>query len=186
MKKARVDEVADIRVGYYRQAEKGGQVPYLQVRQFDENGLLVNKIDEFINLDAEAKKHLLMDGDLLFVGKGNRLFTWCYEESFGLAVASSAFFVLSLDKQRVLPGYLTAILNASSSKTVFKQMGGGSNIFSIRKSELGAFEIPLPPMQQQNRIAELAALHQQEIELSQKLIAEKQNLYTAIISKLIK
>jgi hypothetical protein len=35
-------------------------------------------------------------------------------------------------------------------------------------------------------VAALAQLHQREVELAQQLITQKQNLYTAIISKLIK
>jgi hypothetical protein len=81
---------------------------------------------------------------------------------------------------------LTAILNAPQSKAVFQKIGSGTNIFSIRKSELGAFQIPLVPIQQQKKIAALNELHQQEIELAHNLIAQKQYLYTAIISKLIK
>jgi restriction endonuclease S subunit len=186
IKKTTVASVSDIRFGLYAQPESLGSVAYLQVRQFSEDGRLTAETDEFINLDKKTESHLLNEGDVLFVGKGNRLFAWCYHETDIPAVASSIFFVLRPDVSVIHPDYLAAILNAPPNKAVFQQIGGGTNIFSIRKSELGAFEIPLPPMQQQKRIAALAALHQQEIELSQKLIAEKQNLYTAIISKLIK
>ena len=86
----------------------------------------------------------------------------------------------------VYPQYLVAILNTPLSKAAFSQIGGGTNIFSIRKSELGAFEVPLPSMKQQKSIAALAQLYQQEIELAEQLITQKRKLYTAIISKLTK
>ena len=96
------------------------------------------------------------------------------------------FFLCSRpDKAIVCPEYLAAILNAPQSKAIFRQIGGGTSIFSIRTSELAAFEIPLPSMEQQKRIASLAGLHRQDIDLMHKLIAQKQDLYTAIISKLI-
>lgn len=186
IKMSTVASVSDIRFGLYTQPESFGSVAYLQVRQFSDDGRLTAESDEFTNLEKKYESHLLKDGDVLFVGKGSRLFAWCYHEKDGPAVASSIFFVLRPDVSVIHPDYLATILNAPSNKAVFQQIGGGTNIFSIRKSELGAFEIPMPPMQQQKRIAALAALHQKEIELAQQLITQKQNLYTAIISKLIK
>ena len=181
-----ISAISDIRFGLYAQPNPTGSTAYLQVRQFSEEGRLTTQPDEYINLDKKIEPHLLKDGDVLFAGKGNRLFSWCYRLTDHPAVASSIFFVLRPKQVLVYPEYLAAILNAPQSKASFQQLGSGTNIFSIRKSELGAFEIPLPPMQLQKRIAAVALLHQQEIELSQKIIAQKQALYTAIISKLIK
>ena len=186
IKKTSVASVSDIRFGLYAQPDPSGTTAYLQVRQFSEDGRLTTQADEYINIDKKTEPHLLKGGDVLFAGKGNRLFSWCYTLTDHPAVASSIFFVLRPDQRLVHPEYLAAILNAPQSKAAFQQLGSGTNIFSIRKSELGAFEIPLPPMKQQKRIAALTALHQQQIELSQKLITEKQTLYNAIISKLIK
>jgi restriction endonuclease S subunit len=181
-----IASICDIRFGFYAQPDPEGSTAYLQVRQFSDDGRLTAEADEFINLDKKAEPHLLKEGDVLFVGKGNRLFSWCYHQTDQPAIASSIFFVLRPDQKLVHPDYLAAILNAPPSKAIFQQIGGGTNIFSIRKSELGAFQIPLPPLQQQKRVAALAQLHQREVELAQQLITQKQNLYTAIISKLIK
>lgn len=186
IKMASVASISDIRFGLYTQPDPSGSTAYLQARQFSEDGRLTSQADEFINLDKKAEPHLLKEGDVLFAGKGNRLFSWCYHQTDQPAVASSIFFVLRPDERVVYPQYLAAILNTPKSKASFQQIGAGTNIFSIRKSELGAFEIPLPSMQQQKRIAALTQLHQREIAVAQQLIAQKQNLYTAIISKLVK
>ena len=181
-----IQDISDIRFGLYIQPENSGEVAYLQVRQFNDEGRLLSKANEFINITNKTETHLLKDGDVLFVGKGNRLFSWCYRDIEGPAIASSIFFVLRPNLKVVYPEYLAAFLNAPQAKAAFQQLGSGTNIFSIRKSELGAFQIPILPMQQQKKIAALAELHQQEIALAQQLILQKQHLYTAIISKLIK
>lgn len=181
-----ISELCDIRFGFYSQPEANGTIAYLQVRQFSEDGRPVVATDEYITHDERVEAHILRNDDILFVGKGNRLFAWCYIQTDQPAVASSIFFVLRPDTKKVYPQYLTAILNTPQSKATFSQIGGGTNIFSIRKSELGAFQIPLPSMKQQKNIAAFALLHQQEIELAQQLITQKQQLYTAIISKLMK
>ncbi|HMG14571.1 MAG TPA: restriction endonuclease subunit S [Saprospiraceae bacterium] len=181
-----IQDISEIRFGYYAQPDESGTVPYLQVRQFTEQGILAQKPDEFIKLDKKSESHLLQDGDVLLVGKGNRLFAWCYRESFGPYIASSIFFVLRPNREIIYPEYLTTVLNIPASKTVFQQLGGGSNIFSIRKSELGAFEILLPSMDKQMEIAAYAALFQKDLALSSEIISQKQYLYQGIIAKLLK
>jgi restriction endonuclease S subunit len=181
-----VADISNIRFGLYSQPVRNGTVAYIQVRQFNDDGIQIATADEYINIDTKNEMHLLQEGDVLFVGKGSRLFAWCYNEVEGPAVASSIFFVLTPDQKQIYPQYLAAILNAPQTKAAFLHLGSGTNIFSIRKSELAAYQIPLLPMHQQKKIAALAGLHQKEVELAQKLIAQKQNLYTAIISKLIK
>jgi restriction endonuclease S subunit len=178
--------LSDIRFGLYAKPKSFGHAVYLQVRQFSEDGRRTVKSEEYININEKNSSHILQDGDVLFVGKGNRLFSWCYRKTKQPAIASSIFFVLRPDTRVIYPEYLSTILNAPQSKAVFLQLGSGTSILSIRKSELGAFEVPLPAMSKQKKIAALAELHREEVALAQQLIEQRQNLYTALISKLIK
>ncbi len=184
--KSTINNICEIRFGFYSQPAVGGNVPYVQVRQFDDQGMLMAEANDFVLLDQKSKPHLLKDGDVLFVGKGNRLFAWCYRATAGPYIASSIFFVLRPKQKIIYPEYLAALLNAPQTKAALLQIGSGTNIFSLRKSELGAFQIPILPMEEQKRIASLSELHQKQIALSQELIIQHQNLYAAIISKLIK
>lgn len=181
-----IGKISKIRFGLYAQPEETGELPYLQIRQFNEMGLLDEKqANEYVNIGNKTEMQQLNDGDVLFVAKGNRLFAWCYRNYLGPYVASSVFFVLKPDLEKVYPEYLAAVLNTSVSKKALLQIGGGTNIFSIRKSELEAFEIPLPKMDRQKKIAAIAALQIKEMALTQDLLYKKQELYTGIISKLM-
>jgi len=185
-KTATIDSVSSVKFGLYEIPKVEGEVDYYQLGHFDDHGRLARRPDEHLKLNHKTDPHLLRDGDILFVGKGNRLFSWCFADNGYPAIASSAFFVIRPDVRVIVPEYLAAILNSAQSKSVFLQIGGGTNIFSIRKSELDAFQVPLPSLDKQKRIAELAQLHQQEIDVVQQLITQKKNLYNAIISKLVK
>lgn len=184
--KVSLETISDIKIGFPGLPEKEGRIPFLQVRQFDDEGKLIAKTEDFIKLDERTLPHLLKDGDVLFVAKGFRLFAWCYENDDVPSVASSSFFVIRTKKDQLHPGYLAAFLNAPQTQAVLTQLGGGTNIFSIRKSELGAFQIPLLPMAKQKKVAALSELHQKDIQLRKEIIGQKRNLYRAIISKLIK
>ena len=102
--KIAINEICEIRFGFYSQPVAGGTVPYVQVRQFDDQGMLMAEASDFVLLDQKSEPHLLKDGDVLFVGKGNRLFAWCYRDTAGPYIASSIFFVLRLKKKNNLSG----------------------------------------------------------------------------------
>ena len=181
-----LNDISEIKLGFPGLPEAKGSISFLQLRQFNDDGILFTNEADVMKLNEKIEPHFLKNGDVLFVGKGSRLFAWCYIHKNIHTVASSSFFVLRPDTNKIHPEYLAAILNAPQTKTALIQLGGGTNIFSIRKSELAAFQIPILPMEQQVRIASLATLHQQEILLTKELINQKQILYAAIISKLIK
>ncbi len=185
MEKKFLGDITEVRFGSYEEPKPVGSGYYLQVRQFNEDGRLISQ-PEFIDITPKNHAHVLREGDVLFVGKGNRLFSWCYEKMEWPVIASSIFFVLRPDLRVVYPEYLSAILNAPQSKSFFLQIGSGTNILSIRKSELSAFKVPLPAIAEQKAIAALAELHQREVALSRQLMEQKQRFYTAMISKLIK
>jgi restriction endonuclease S subunit len=185
MKKS-IQNLAEIRFGLHLATDRNGTLPYLQVRQFDEQGQLSLAADEYVLDDKKNQAHLLQDGDVLFVGKGNRLFAWCYRSTMGPYVPSSIFFVLRPKTELVQPEYLCAVLNAPQSKSVFQQIGSGTNILSIRKSELGAFEIPIPGLDRQQKIAELTHLHQRSLDLNKSLQNQQELLYQGFMAKLTK
>lgn len=181
-----IQSIAEVKLGFPGLPQADGEIPFIQLRQFNEDGLFLPAEVDHLKLNENMKTHFLKEGDVLFTGKGNRLFAWCYTDEGEPKIASSSFFVLRPDSRMIQPEYLTAILNAPQTKSSLAQLGAGTNIFSIRKSELAAFQIPVLPMAQQTRIAALSKLHQQEMSLSKELISQKQNFYSAVISKLIK
>lgn len=181
-----LQDISEIKIGFPGQPEEEGNLLFLQVRQFNDDGNIIPGSADYTKLDEKSGSHLLKEGDVLFVGKGNRLFAWCYKETTTPTVASSNFFVLRPNIRKVHPEYLAAILNAPQTKAAFQQLGAGTNIFSIRKSELGAFRIPLPLLEKQEQIAHIANLHKNEVLIINKIIIEKQNLYRSIIAQIFK
>ncbi len=181
-----IGNIAHIRFGLHVMPEERGNLLYLQVRQFDDEGRWMPAYSEFINLDERNEDYLLRDGDVLFVAKGGRLFAWCYRETLGPAVASSIFLILRPDQARIFPDYLATVLNSPQYKSVFRQLGGGTNIFSIRKAELGAIEISLPSLKRQKQIAGFAAGYLEELRIREEIIHQKKELYRIIISQVIR
>jgi restriction endonuclease S subunit len=182
----KLQEVSKIQFGYYAQPSKKGTIPYLQAKHFNSFGQLTGEKDTFLDNTDKAVDNLLENGDILFAGKGFRFFATEYKKEFGKAIASSIFFIIKPDLNRIEPGYLTAVLNLPQNLLHFQHSGAGSSIPSIRKNELADFSFNLIPIEQQKKVVELQELYLKDIELTNSLIKEKQQLFQTTISKIIK
>ena len=182
----KLKDIAQIQFGYYAQPNKEGTVTYLQAKHFNEFGQLIGDNDTYLEEDEKTTANLLQLGDVLFSAKGFRFFATLYKPEFGKAVASSIFFVIKPDPQKIVPGYLVSVLNLPKNLLHFQQSGAGSSIPSIRKSELLDFTFNLIPLEQQHKIVALQELYIKDMELSENLIKQKQLLFQNALSKIIK
>jgi len=183
MKKIKTAALCSIRFGLHQQPLIKGKAKYLQARHFNAFGSIENAIDVFIN--EYEPKQLLKDGDVVLAAKGNRNFAWCYRAEAGIMIASSVFFVITPDQQKLYPEYLAVILNLASTQQYFLQNSEGSSIQSVRKTVLEELMIPLPNMAQQQNIVAYTNhfLHMQQIR--EQLIEKNKELYNAVITKMI-
>lgn len=182
----KLQHIAQIRFGLYTKPKPKGAIQYLQAKQFDNSGNMVSTSDMFLDEDNKTLPHLLIDGDILLAGKGFRIFSWRYRESLGPAVASSIFFVIRPDRDKIDPDYLNTLLNMKKSLVYFEQLSSGTNINSIRKNELGEFPVPLLPMKEQMKISNLSKLHKEQVQLLDKYTQLAEDRYNGILNKLIK
>ncbi len=182
----KIKEIANIQFGYYGQPSKDGTIPYLQAKHFNEFGQYVGENDTFLEKDPKSVANLLQNGDVLFVAKGFRFFATLYNPAFGNAIASSIFFVLRPDKNRIIPAYLVSVLNLPKNLMHFQQSGAGSTIPSIRKNELADFTFNLLSFEQQQKVVGLQELYFKDIQITEALIKEKQKLFQTTISKILK
>ena len=182
----KVKKIATIQFGYYDKPSKDGTIPYLQAKHFNEFGQYIGEDDTFLKDNDKSKANLLQNDDILFVAKGFRFFSTIYKQEFGKAIASSIFFILSVDKSKIIPEYLVSVLNLPKNLAHFQQSASGSSIPSIRKSELADFTFNLIPLEEQQRVVELQELYLKDIEITNNIISEKQKLFQTAISKIIK
>jgi restriction endonuclease S subunit len=181
----KLKEIANIQFGYYGQPSKYGTIPYLQAKHFNDFGQYIAENDTFLEEDPKVMANLLQNEDILFVAKGFRFFATLYDNSFGKAIASSIFFILRVDKNKIKPQYLVSILNLPKNQLFFQQSAAGSSIPSIRKNELADFTFNLIPLEQQKKVVTLQELYFKDRLITENLIKEKQKLYQTTISKII-
>lgn len=138
---------------------------------------------------APERKHarqLLNDGDVIYMNKGQAPFGCAVRDLPGPAIASSAFFILSLDTTRILPEYLAWVLNREHTRhELYSVAGKGAAMPVVHRTALEGQMIPLPPMATQQAIAGLVRLVAFEKSILLQLAEQKGLLIDGVCEKLI-
>ncbi len=173
--KNRLDNIAGIQTGIFSKTVSKGDIVYLQVKHFDEFGVLGSVLHPDLEYDSVTQKHLLKPGDVLFAAKGTKNFAAVYESHNPPAVASTSFFVIRLKVDNVLPDYLAWKLNHPVTQNYLKRNAIGSAIVSISKAVLDELEISIPDLTTQRTILKIAELRKKEKQLKQQIETLKEN-----------
>lgn len=160
--KIELGNIASIQTGLFSKTVSDGEIVYLQVKHFDENGILQKALHPDLKEDTVTDRHLLWDKDILFAAKGTKNFAALYEQSDFPCVASTTFFVIRLSDRKVLPEYLVWFMNQPHTQKILKSGAIGSSIVSISKSVLEKIEVPIPSIQIQKNILKIVALRNKE------------------------
>jgi len=174
--KALVKDIANIQTGLFAKPAGIGELVYLQSKHFDEYGQLHSVLHPDLVADGISKKHLLKDGDVLYAAKGSKNFATVFQNHNEPAVASTSFFVIRPNDEKVLPHYLAWFLNNHTTQTLLKAQAIGTSIPSISKQVLESLEILIPDMETQRTILNIHELRKKEKLLKQKIevLREKQ------------
>lgn len=166
-------DIATIQTGVYIKPSPNSETLYLQLSDFDKDGIFIDRIVTYVSITEKNKKHILSSKDLLFAAKGSKNICVITPETNKTCVASPSFIVIRIkDKEKILPEYVAWYLNSLFIQKLLQNNALGSAIKSITKNVLEDLEIPIPSIERQKAYIELDQLQKRE-----------QNLYKAIAEK---
>lgn len=162
-------ELAEVQMGYpFRsrlEHDPRGDVAVIQMKDIDDANLLHPEEAIRVALPKGKTHHLLRAGDLLFRSRGRSNGAALVAEGIGPAVLAAP--MLLIRPHKVLPEYLCWYINAPATQDRLAALAEGTSVRMISAEALKALEVPLPSQAAQQRIAQAAALAEQE----QKLLA---------------
>ena len=151
---------SDIRYGTSKKASDCGQFVYLRMNNMTDGGGLDFGDVKYIDLSGtELEKCQVVDGDLLFnrtnsrekVGK-----TAVFHEKEPMVIAGYIIRVRLGD--RIRPDYLAAYMNLPTTKAMLSSIAKGAvHQANINSRELSAIEVPVPPIELQDRFLAFVA-----------------------------
>jgi restriction endonuclease S subunit len=158
-------------------AVEAGSCRLVRISDVSQDGTWVN--ENFARIEPAERireEHVLRTGDVLFPNRGTRTTAIVYRLEAPRALAGAQFFVLRPDQAKVLPEYLAWFLRTEDSARYFEGLRKGTYVQIIQRSDLAELAMPLPSLETQQKIVEVAALAVEERLLAERLAALKARL----------
>lgn len=130
--------------------------------------------------------HFLRDGDVLIVGRGAKRTAFLVEAPPDRTVADRTFFVARPDPERVVPAFLAWYLNERRAQHYLQSHSRGTNIQTIKKSALERLPVQVPPLDTQERIADIQALVRREHKLLSEWMERRAELAQGLMRRHLK
>jgi len=171
--------VTEIKAGYtFRgkiQTVQDANIAIIQLKDIDYEFQQIDLPYVFLPRPNFNPNHFLQKGDILFIAKGARNMAVIYNNE-GESIASSVFFIIKTDKNKLLPEYLAWYINSKKSQAYFERVKSGSSTLNINKQALEELEINTPSMEMQNKIANYCNLCRKEYILMSNILIKKKAL----------
>ncbi len=179
-------DLAEVQMGYpFRsrlEHDPQGDVAVIQMKDIDDTNLLHAEEAIRVALPEGKTHHLLRAGDLLFRSRGRSNGAALVAEGIGPAVLAAP--MLLIRPHTVLPAYLCWYINAPATQAQLAALAEGTSVRMISAEALKSLPIPVPPLEAQRRIAEAAALAEQEQTLLARIATLRQRLTTHLLMQL--
>jgi len=148
---------------------------------------IIKHFKSFINHDLAKESKEIRKGDILFAGSGETV------EEIGKAVAylgnEKAFaggdVIILTTKKDVYPECLTYALETDFVKRQKRVLGQGNSVVHIYPRDLSKIKIPLPTLPEQKAIANVLSTADAAIQITEKLIAQKELRKKWLIQQLL-
>jgi len=181
--------IADIFTGFNYKKNNisfdNNDVNFIQAKDIIDNKLNKESILK-ISKDLLVQKFILKNNDILFSAKGSRKFAFLYKSIYGLASASSTFFIIRITDKNILPAFLSWYLNQKPAQDYIKSQSKGTFISSINIKQISEIDVPMPAIETQEKIIEIDSLRKKEKELINVISNKKDILIENILYKKIK
>ena len=187
-----LSKIAEIRTGIAK-GKKGLkdpiEVPYLRVANVQDGHLNLTEIKTIKIERHQLERYSLKIGDVLMTEGGDfdklgRGDVW--QGQITPCLNQNHVFAVRTDKARLLPYFLAALSSSNYGKTYFLGCAKRStNLASINSTQLKEFPIPLPPLPEQQKIAQILSTWDKAISTTESLIANSQQQKKALMQKLL-
>lgn len=143
---------------------------YLRITDIDSNGNFI-KEDKMSVDNPCSKQFVLKEGDIVFARTGATVGkTYLYKTSDGELVYAGFLICFSLNENEVVPYYIKAYTETSMYNNWVRVISQRSGQPGINSFEYGSLVLPIPPLAEQKKIAEILCTWDDAIEKQSKLI----------------
>ena len=185
-----LQDVAKIQMGYsFRtrlESSPEGTIGVIQMKDLlDDNTVNINGVTKMDMLDIK-EQHLASQGDLIFRSRGLTPTSAIVIDSPEKTVIAAPLLRIRIASKLISPEYLNWYISQHDAQSYFKRMAKGSSGKMISKQVLGELKIPIPPMETQIHIAEIASLLLSEQILLKEILKKRNQYISSVLMKFAK
>jgi type I restriction enzyme S subunit len=167
----RLDNIAFIKGGITKDSkrivENGREIPYLRVANVQDGYLDLYEMKTIVADEVEIKNLSLKFGDILFTEGGDRDKLgrgWIWQEEIPDCIYQNHIFRARLYLDEISSKYVSWFGNTHSQKYFMKKGKQTTNLASISLTQLRAFPVAFPPMEEQKIIVDAIERHFSQID----------------------
>ncbi len=163
----------------------GGDVAVVQMRDVNPESGIDSANLERVNLTGHKKPDYLKRNDILFIGRGYRLFAALVDKELKETVAGSHFFIIRTKPNRsdVRADYLAWYINHKRAQRYFSRHVAGTALPHINRTTLEDLPVILPPLEVQEHIVKAYQCRLKEKALLEALIQKKTQFLDELLDK---
>jgi restriction endonuclease S subunit len=168
-------DIAEVKMGYgFRSRivnKPGGNIAVIQPRDISDSGLLQVRDVFRIDMNPVKPDKLLKKGDVLLGSRARFVSSVYHNQLDSACIASGSLLILTLkDDIPVLPEYLALYLNSSRGNAELNRLTERTTIPYLNQSSLEQLDIPVPPLEQQEKLIAFERTKQHYAELTARKI----------------
>ena len=149
--------------------------------------IVMKNVKSFIDAGTAEESQEIQKGDILFTGSGETL------EDIGKAIVyldeekgyAGGDIIIFKNSEPINSLWLSYFLNSSTANSQKYKMGQGHSVVHIYSSQLEKLKILLPPLPEQQKIAEILSLWDEAIEKQTQLIAQLETRKRGLMQQLL-
>lgn len=188
--RAQLGDVATIRSGHpfrskVEHTPEAWDYYVLQLKDVQKGQFLDLSQSDKALINEKKPPQTLQQGDVLLRGRGGYYYAALFNMDTPNVVAAGQFFILSPNRDRLEPAYLSWYLNEPQAQQFLDRNQSGSNIPMITKRTVSELTIPLPSLEVQRKIAAIHQFWLEEKRITEQLLSNRERMVRGICQQFI-
>lgn len=180
-------DIAEVASGYtFRErldAYPDGDVAVLQMKNISPDDKVLTDDLPRVGLADLSARQLLREGDILFRARGHFHTAAVVYGGLKNAVAAAPLMLIRVSTATVLPEYLCWFINHPGTQAKLMNLAAGSYVRTLNKAAIEGMELPLPPVELQRQVVEIAELGRRETKLLIRIAEQRGKFLDGLLAR---
>lgn len=167
--------------------QEGGTVPVSRIETISSGQIDVTRLG-FASYSPKMESYKIIKGDILFshINSIEHVGKTAFADSDMDFYHAMNLMLLRADRGKILPTYLFEALNSERCRDHFREHSKKAvNQVSLNKENIGSLTVPLPPLPEQHRIADIFTYANAQITTNRATVEQLQRLKRGLMDDLL-